>query len=77
MNCQDKAYEEYDNYYYRSSREMSLTEQLDSAKKALVSATRLSRINENDYWDDKIIEIKKRIQQLEYKVGNSQIASKE
>ncbi len=62
---------EYDNYFYRSSTEMSLAEQLDSAKKALISATRLSQINKNDYWSNKIIEIRKKIQQLEQLMLNS------
>jgi hypothetical protein len=61
---------EYDNYNYHSAEEMSLSEQIESAKKALASAIRLSRINESDYWDKKIIEIKQRIQQLEI-VSNS------
>lgn len=56
---------EYDNYDYRSADEMSLQEQMESAKKALASAMRLSKTNKNDYWDRKIIEIKQRIQQLE------------
>ena len=58
-------YGENDNYCYRSANEMSLAEQLDSAKKALVAAVRLSQTNRSDYWDNKIIEIKKRILQLE------------
>ncbi len=62
---------EYDKYFYRSSTEMSLAEQLDSAKKALISATRLSQINKNDYWSNKIIEIRKKIQQLEQLMLNS------
>ena len=56
---------ENDNYNYRSSNEMSLSEQLDSAQKALASAVRLSHKNESYYLKKKIIEIKKRIQQLE------------
>ena len=62
---------EYDKYFYRSSSEMSLTEQVDSAKKSLESAIRLSQINKNDYWGNKIIEIKKRIQQLEQLIVNN------
>lgn len=59
---------ENDNYNYHSASEMSLTEQLESAKKALASAIRLSQINNSDYWDDKITEIKKRILQLEQSI---------
>lgn len=44
---------------------MSLTEQLNSAKEALVSAIRLSQTNKSDFLDNKIIEIKERILQLE------------
>ncbi|MBO5342201.1 MAG: hypothetical protein J6A73_05930 [Lachnospiraceae bacterium] len=58
-------YGENDNYHYRSSSEMSLTEQLNSAKEALDAAIRLSQTNKSDYLDNKIIEIKERILQLE------------
>ena len=64
---------ENDNYNYRFSNEMSLTEQLDSAKKALASAERLSQKNESYYLEKKIIEIKKRIQQLEQLINKENI----
>jgi hypothetical protein len=56
---------EYDNYNYHPAEEMSLTEQMESAKEALASAMRLYQINKSDYLDKKIIEIKQKIQELE------------
>ncbi len=64
---------ENDNYHYRFPEEMSLEEQLDSAKKTLVSVEEL--LQNNNYYtvflNNKIIEIKKRIQQLEKLIQDS------
>ena len=56
---------EYDNYNYRSANEMTIAEQIESAKKALESVIRLSRNNPNNYWEKKKAEIQLRIKQLE------------
>jgi hypothetical protein len=58
-------YGEYDGYDYRPVEEMTLQEQIESAKKALVAAKKLSQTRKSDSLDQKIVEIKHRIQQLE------------
>jgi uncharacterized membrane-anchored protein len=56
---------EYDNYNYRPVEEMTLEEQLESAKKSYDAVMRLSQREKNAYLDEMIIRIKQRIQLLE------------
>ena len=56
---------ENDNYLYHSANELTLSQQIESAQKALSSVIRLSQTDKNDYWGKKKTEIESRIQQLE------------
>ena len=56
---------EYDNYIYRPADELTIADQIESAKKALASVIRLSHINKSNYWEKKKTEIQLRIQHLE------------
>ncbi len=66
---------ENDNYHYRFPEETSIEEQLDIAKKALTAVIELSKNNNNtknnNSWEAKKLEIKKRIQQLEKLIQDS------
>ncbi len=56
---------EYDNYSYCSADELTITDQIESAKKALAAVIRLSHINKSNYWEKKKTEIQLKIQSLE------------
>lgn len=56
---------EYDNYNYRSATEMTLEEQIESARKALAAVIWLSETGRSDYLDKKKTEIELRLEHLE------------
>ena len=56
---------ENDNYVYRSADELTIADQIASAKRALASVIRLSHINKSNYWEEKKAEIQIKIQRLE------------
>ena len=45
--------------------ELTITDQIESAKKALAAVIRLSHINKSNYWEKKKTEIQLKIQSLE------------
>jgi uncharacterized membrane-anchored protein len=65
-------YGEYDNYNYRPVEEMTLEEQLESAKKSYDAVMRLSQREKNAYFDEMMIRIRERIQLLEQQKEENQ-----